>query len=347
MLTGALTGRALQWAYWGQQEWWRLSTRTLARAVRRATVGPEDGLSAEAIATLEERYRALLDADFDNVRRGIYPASLLFQIPYGRYAKVAPRLAADLPRVFARMKRRDFRDLPADVDPLQYPAYYRRTFHWQSDGYLSRRSAEIYDLGVEFLFGGTADVMRRQIIPPIAPEPHRRAPQTLRILDVGCGTARALSQLARAVRADYDAIDLSSFYLQEAAAQLQSDVRLTTGNAEALPWPDATFDVTFSVYLFHELPRAARRAVWREMFRVTRPGGKIVIMDSIQESDAPGMSVFLRRFNDEMHEPFFPEYQRDDLAVALRDIGLGVDEVRGHFLSKLVVCTKPARPRLV
>ena len=49
----------------------------------------------------------------------------------------------------------------------RYPAYYRRTFHWQTDGYFTEHSAEVYELGVELLFRGTADVMRRQIIPPV------------------------------------------------------------------------------------------------------------------------------------------------------------------------------------
>lgn len=53
------------------------------------------------------------------------------------------------------------------------------------------------------------------------------------------------------------------------------------------------------------------------MKRVTKPGGTIVIMDSIQRTDVPEMAFFVERFNAEMHEPFFREYQRDDLAEGL------------------------------
>ena len=41
-------------------------------------------------------------------------------------------------------------DLPAHVDRSRYPRYYLRTFHWQTDGWLSERSARLYDPSVEF-----------------------------------------------------------------------------------------------------------------------------------------------------------------------------------------------------
>lgn len=333
----ALPGAALKLAYLGQQEGWRSSCDLVGRAVRRLVVGKEVGLNREHLATLRRRYKQLLADDLANVDAGLYPSSLLFQIPYRQYARVAPRLAADIPRVVLRRSRGNFRDLPPNVE--RFPAYYRRTFHWQSDGYFSRKSAALYDLGVELLFGGTADVMRRQVLPPIV-----RAARKVgrpRILDVACGTGRALSQLCRAVPdAEYDAVDLSRWYLQQAAENVPAAVRLTEANAESLPYDDASFDVTYSVYLFHELPRAARRNVWREMKRVTKPGGTIVIMDSIQRTDVPEMAFFLERFNAEMHEPFFREYQRDDLAEGLAEVGLQVDAVGDHFLSKSVTARR-------
>ncbi|MBT8495021.1 MAG: class I SAM-dependent methyltransferase, partial [Deltaproteobacteria bacterium] len=120
----------------------------------------------EDIETLRRRYAELLQRDLDNVRSGIYPATLL-RFPVEEYARVLPALLRDLPRSYRRAKKRNYKDLPDEASSDRYPDYYRRNFHWQTDGYFSRRSAEIYDIGVEFLFGGTADVMRRQIMPPI------------------------------------------------------------------------------------------------------------------------------------------------------------------------------------
>src|SRR5690606_33839699 len=89
-------------------------------------------------------------------------------------------------------------------DMSRYPPYYRRNFHWQTDGYFSERSAELYDLGVEILFRGTADIMRRQVIPPITrflrgTDSGARVgarPGDVRLLDIACGTGRTLKQLA-------------------------------------------------------------------------------------------------------------------------------------------------------
>src|SRR5262249_1535343 len=143
---------------------------------------------------------------------------------------------------------RDYQELPGAIDLERYPPYYRRNFHWQTDGYFSRRSAELYDLSTGLLFAGTTDVMRRQVIPPIsrfllaaatgdaptngaiasngggaapsdaaaaASRPRRACEH--RLLDVGCGTGRTLAQIALAhPRLRLYGVDLSPYYVQAA-----------------------------------------------------------------------------------------------------------------------------------
>jgi len=53
-------------------------------------------------------------------------------------------------------------------DPNRYPAYYLQNFHYQTDGWLSTRSARLYDFQVETLFLGPADTMRRQVLPYVS-----------------------------------------------------------------------------------------------------------------------------------------------------------------------------------
>lgn len=288
-------------------------------------------------------FERLIDRDFANAAAGIYPWSLLFQIPFSSYAKALPRLARDIPNVLRRRRQGDWKDLPSEVDLSEYPPYYRRTFHWQSDGYLSRRSAELYDVGVEFLFGGTADVMRRQIIPPLVAHARGRD-RPLRVLEVACGTGRAGAQLLRALPdSQYTGLDLSPYYVDVARERLAEfpGARFVAANAESLPFGDGTFDAVCSVYLFHELPRNARRRVWSEMRRVLRPGGCVVIEDSLQLDDAEGLGMFLDRFPEDMHEPFYRDYLRDDLAEGLRESGFQVDGTEPAFLSKVVVARRP------
>ncbi|MCK6548616.1 class I SAM-dependent methyltransferase [Myxococcota bacterium] len=299
-----------------------------------------DGASANA---LWRRYSSLLERDLLEVREGSYPRALLFDVPYAEWARVAPRMLENAPAVWARRASKNTRDLPEKIDLDGYPAYYRRNFHWQTDGYLSRRSAEHYDAAVEMLFFGTADVMRRQIIPPITKDLRRRGATKTRLLDVGAGTGRALKQLAQThPRLSMVGVDLSPFYVDVARERLApwSEVTMLTANAEALPFRDAWFDVVTSIYLFHELPRAVRRTVVAEMARVVAPGGLVVIEDSAQLVESSELVFFMNRFAAEFHEPFFLDYVEDDLAPLLADAGLDVVSVEPHFISKVVVARK-------
>jgi ubiquinone/menaquinone biosynthesis C-methylase UbiE len=299
----------------------------------------------EAEAFVRERYEELIERDLANVEAGDYPKSLLFQLPFKDYLSQAPHLLLDMPRTLRRMWQGRYRDLPVDVDVRRYPAYFRRNFHWQTDGYFSRRSAEMYDVGVEFLFLGTADVMRRQIIPPVSRLVRERG-DDLRLLDVACGTGRTLRQLATAhPKLRYYGLDLSPYYLQFAAKLLSSveHLSLVNENAESMPFTPETFDIVTSVHLFHELPRAARRNVYREMMRVLRPGGLLVIEDSAQRIEAGPLGLFLGKFAEEFHEPFYREYLGDDIGEALREVGFEDVRTELHFVSKVVVARKPAR----
>jgi ubiquinone/menaquinone biosynthesis C-methylase UbiE len=297
------------------------------------------------VVLLRDRIRALYDRDLDNVRRGLYPKELLFQIPTRDYARALPRLLIDTPAIVRRKKRGAYQDVPA-VDRVRFPAYYRRNFHWQTDGYLSARSADLYDLGVELLFRGTADVMRRQVIPPITRflAEQQLAPGRVRLLDVGCGTGRTLRQLAVAhPEVRFHGVDLSPYYVQ-AARRLLADVpevSLAVENGEALPYADAAFDVATSVYLFHELPRNARRNVIGELWRVLRPGGLLVIEDSCQPADSPELAGVLAHFPTEFHEPFYRDYLADDLAASLTARGFLVTSVEPILVAKIVVARKP------
>lgn len=312
---------------------------------------PRPQISAAVVHELQRRARALADEDLANVERGHYPRGLLFAMPLGEYARALPRLVRDMPRILDRKRREDYQDIPSWADRSRYPAYYRRAFHWQTDGYLSDHSAEVYELGVELLFRGTADVMRRQIIPPIseylrqrgATATDRHAPP-LRLLDVACGTGSALKQVAHAhPHLSYFGIDLSPHYAKRARKQLRDVAQLAIAveNAEAMPFADASFDIVTCVYLFHELPRNARRRVAREMLRVLRPGGLIVIEDSAQLADSAAIEPALRNFPREFHEPFFDDYLEDDLAALFAEVGATVTSSRPHLVAKVVVAHKP------
>jgi ubiquinone/menaquinone biosynthesis C-methylase UbiE len=328
-------------AYHSQHLSFLINATVMQEAARIVSRAPRPQLSAGVIRVLRERRLALHRRDLANVEAGMYPRELLFDIPVRRYLRELPRLMRDAPKVVRRMRDRDYKDIP-DVDRDRFPPYYRRNFHWQTDGYFSDFSAEVYELGVELLFRGTADVMRRQIIPPITR--HVAGRTGLRVLDVACGTGRTLHQIARAhPKLRLHGADLSPAYVREARKQLADvdEVTLAVENAEALPWADATFDVATSVYLFHELPRNARRNVVRELRRVVKPGGLVVIEDSAQLAESAELESVLREFPAEFHEPFYADYLEDDLAGLLAEAGFEAVATEAHLVAKVVVARRP------
>ena len=344
-MAAAISSGVTSIAYGAQQLGMLVPAALAQRVVRFVGGASSPRPDAAAQKALNRRVRRLFETDLANVERGMYPRRLLFSVPVSTYARALPHLFADFPRSMWRKRQADYRDLPTDVDAREYPPYFRRTFHWQTDGYLSRRSAKLYDVGVEFLFAGTADVMRRQVIPPITTFLREEAgARGKRLLDVACGTGRTLAQIAEAhPELKLYGLDLSPYYVQEARGTLADvpNVSLVAENAEHMPFADALFDVVTSVYLFHELPRNARRKVIAEMHRVLRPGGLLVIEDSGQYAESGELRTFLDRFPEDFHEPFYKDYLKDDLALALEEGGFVVDAVEPCFVAKVVVARKP------
>ena len=116
---------------------------------------------------------------------------------------------------------------------------------------------------------------------------------------------------------------------------------LAVENGESLPFADGAFDIATSVYLFHELPRNARRNVLREMLRVVKPGGLVILEDSGQIAESADIEGPLREFPREFHEPFYADYLEDDLAGALREVGFVVEAVESHLVAKVVIARRP------
>lgn len=324
-------------AYQAQQAALRLSLAA-AHLGLRPLLPPREKPTRRDLAHLKRRFARLLARDVENAKAGLYPEELLFSLPVREYLSGLPGLAVEIARMVRRARSGAVRDLPPDVNLGEYPPYFRRNFHWQTDGYLSRRSAERYDLSVEFLFLGAADVMRRQTIPPVT-RFLRKNPGRQRILDVACGTGRLLYQLKLAhPEHDYTGVDLSPFYLERAKELLDGKyVTLTSGNSEGLPFADASFDVVTNVFLFHELPLRARQNTLREMRRVLTKGGLLVIEDAAQLADSPELRVFLQNFGQDMNEPFFIDYLEKTLEPLMEQAGFRIESVTQAFLSKVIV----------
>ena len=104
-----------------------------------------------------------------------------------------------------------------------------------------------------------------------------------RLLDVACGSGQlALVAARRGVRAT--GVDIATNAILAARGRAESeglDARFDEGDAEALPYPDAAFDIVASLFGAMFAPRP--EVVASELLRVSRPGGTIAMANWTKE----------------------------------------------------------------
>jgi ubiquinone/menaquinone biosynthesis C-methylase UbiE len=92
--------------------------------------------------------------------------------------------------------------------------------------------------------------------------------------------------------------------------------------------------------LFHELPPKVRRTTIRECARVLKPGGRLVIVDSLQRGDRPDYDGLLELFPQNYHEPFYSSYITEDFGALAEDCNLQAVRNVQAFVSKVMVFDK-------
>lgn len=289
-------------------------------------------------AELTADMRALFEREWQDIEAGLYAAPGVRQPELSEFLRRSLLYFRDLPQVDAR-RHGQSDELPPGEQGDGLPDYYRQNFHFQTDGWLSDQSAALYDTQVEVLFTGAADVMRRRVMKPIAEWMAGRNQRDLRGLDVGCGTGRLLAFLHDAWPGlRLSGIDLSVPYLAEARRLIgrTARVKLIEGAAEKLPFEDASIDFIVSSFLLHELPQTVRDEVLREMARVLKCDGLVVLVDSIQRGDQPEWDGLIDLFPHYFHEPYYAEYANGNLQAWGEAAGLSCAGTERAFLSKVM-----------
>jgi SAM-dependent methyltransferase len=125
-------------------------------------------------------------------------------------------------------------------------------------------------------------------------------------LDSGTGTGALAFALAPHV-GEVVATDTQADYLEAARAIAPENVRFLEGDATALPFGYATFDIAGCLRVLHHV-RRPELAV-SELVRVTRPGGRLLIVDQLGSID-PLRSLEMDRFErlrDPSHQRLLPD----------------------------------------
>lgn len=200
------------------------------------------------------------------------------------------------------------------------------------------RYARIYDT----VFGPVLQPGRKAVIEALRLRPGER------VLEVGVGTGLSLPLYPDDVRVT--GIDVSRDMLAKARARsakrgLENVEALLEMDAEAMGFPDASFDKVVAMYVVSVVEDPVR--LLEELHRVCKPGGEIFLVNHVH-SDNPILGAFekgLARFSDKLG--FRPDFE-------LRDMLNGSDEVadlgRVNFLWKVMSvrngvarATRPAR----
>ena len=139
--------------------------------------------------------------------------------------------------------------------------------------------ARYYDRIITLMFLGRERALREMTV--------RLAPvgQGDKVLEVGCGTG-SLTLKAKeytglegevvGIDASPEALDIA----RDKAARAGMSITFQHALIEDIPYPDDQFDVVLSSFMIHHLPSDdARRQGLAEVYRVLRPGGRLLILD--------------------------------------------------------------------
>jgi ubiquinone/menaquinone biosynthesis C-methylase UbiE len=323
--------------------------RQLSEAARRRA-GESTRPRASTGAPVPDRWRlyadmaALFLQDLANVEAGLYPLPTDHDGSFPILLRRSRLFFEDLPNIHRRRENGQFREVLSEGTRGKRPSYYLQNFHFQSGGWMTEESAQRYDTQVEVLLNGTANAIRRQALRPLQEVFAGRDQRRLRLLDVGCGTGRALDFFKQTwPRLPALGIDMSEAYVAEARRHLKRWcwINFIIANAEAIPLEDQSQDAVTSFFMFHELPPKVRRIAFREFARVLKRGGRLVLVDSLQIGDEPDYDGMLELFPQSYHEPYYVSYLGEDFDAMAAACGLKHTRDVNAFVSKVMVFDKP------
>ncbi|MGY0497628.1 class I SAM-dependent methyltransferase [Nocardia sp. FBN12] len=121
-------------------------------------------------------------------------------------------------------------------------------------------------------------------------------------LDIGCGPGKLVRALGAATGPTGTAVGVdpsATAVADNSGRDRSAHHRYVVGPAQSLPLPDAEFDIVTCTFVMHHIPESQRDAAIAEMWRVLRPGGRLLLADASPSRRMRAvLSVFLGRGGD-------------------------------------------------
>ena len=249
-------------------------------------------------------------------------------------------IVGDLKAYLLRKRAEAAEDLAHVTFPAGTPEYYRKNYHYQTDGYFSAASALRYDHQIELLFLGMGHIVRKTGFELAKPY----LPAGAEVLEFGAGTGTSGDQFKRIFPdARLTLLDGSAPYLEY--AELAYPGRFEGFRAEFIETIEDVerWDGIMCCFTMHEIPQRHWDEVCRRVWRALRPGGIFIIVDSQQNADHPGNQFALDQFQKDFFEPYYPEFRAHPLAPQLERSGFEALGERPVMFSKAWVTRKAPR----
>jgi len=240
----------------------------------------------------------------------------------------------DLKTFLVRKGKQDSHDIKKVLYSADCPDYFKRNYHFQTDGYFTRESAARYDHQIELLFLGVGHIMRKVAYSFVAPIMKENAS----VLEFGAASGTSGHQFKLLYpKTDLDILEPGKGYLDYAKETYPNDFKeIFCGFMEHFK-SSKKYDLIFSCFVMHEIPFEHWDAVIHSIKQGLKEGGHLLIIDAQQDNDRKEHQFALDQFAQDFYEPYFPEYRKNGLENFLTQRGFKMLEKNEVLFSKALL----------